>query len=127
MPGSVAFSAEPDEVIAADAQSCGGVGGVAADDREPAARVDNQTPLPFGEVGVGRDALGDGVAGVGVNRDAISLVETGGCEVGIAYVELHVAEAVEVEYFARDLAGLDRRFRNAEFDERLGLYWFAAR
>src|SRR5215204_2849855 len=118
---SVPVGTEPDEVAAPDPECLGGVGRVATDHGQPATRVDDQSPVALREIGVGGDTLDHRGGRVSLDGDALRLIEPGGGEVRAAYVELHVAEAVEVEHLAGDLPGLHLGFRNQDFCQRLRL------
>src|SRR5262249_58315525 len=65
------FASEPDYVAARDAEFFSRVPGIFADHREPASRVDHQTPLALAQVGVRRNLLGNPSACEGLHHDPI--------------------------------------------------------
>src|SRR5947209_20449289 len=72
--------AEPDEIAAADAEPLSRVARVRPDHRQPAARVDHQTPPLVIDVGIRGYAGGDDGPGEPLDRDALRSVEAGGRE-----------------------------------------------
>src|SRR5919199_986997 len=104
----VASCGQPDRVAGRDAaETFRRVGGIAADDEQPATRVDDEAPVAGLDVRVGGGPASATRARGRVDLDRPAAVEACLGEVRLADVEEDVAEAVEVEHLALDLSALD--------------------
>src|SRR5512132_1605534 len=80
---------------------------ISADDLHPATLVEDHAVLPCLEVGIRTPASGLGGRGRRLDRETANLFQPGASEIRLPDVELDVAETVEVEHFAADLAVRD--------------------
>src|SRR3954447_7576073 len=99
--------AEPDEISHLKPEPRCSVAGIAADQRQPATRVEHQAVLVRQEVGVGLRATPARRRGQSRDLKLGRKIERSIRQIRLPYVELRIAKPVQIDDLALDPPGLD--------------------
>src|SRR6266550_5461315 len=110
--------AEPDEISHLKPEPRCSVAGIAADQRQPAARVEHEAVLVRQEVGVGLRATRARGRGQSPDLELVRRIERSLGQIRLPYVELSIAKPVQIDDLALDLSSLDQGLGKIEWRQR---------